>query len=625
MLIPLRVLIVEDSADDAELVIRELRRGGYEPEWRRVDTAAGLAAALRDERWDVITCDWVMPQLSAPAALQCIRESAVDLPVIIVSGQLDEEVAVTAMKAGAADWVHKRRLARLVPAIARELADARARRERQRVEEAAHASHERYRDLVETVNDVIFECDAEGRITYLSPAIETLSDYRAEDLLGRVFTTIVHPEDLEAVLGSWQRTLRDVREPTEFRVLDKGGEVRWVRTFSRPIFSNGVLVALRGVLTNVTERKHAEEVYRAVFDNSLQGLEVWQDGRLMLANPALSEITGYSFEELAAFPPLEAIRCVVHPDDRAAVEAKTQRWLSGASVGPRTEFQIVRKDGAVRRVLTGNTNFSYRGRPANLVAWVDITDRWRAEAALRSLNFELEARVVERTAQLQGTAHELEAFSYSVSHDLRAPLRAIDGFTHAVLEDCDGRLPPAAVDHLRRVRRATQRMGELIDQLLVLSRVMRGDLRRERVDLSVLAREVAAELLGAEPERRVALSIADGLVTSGDTALLRAVLTNLLGNAWKFTRPRPHAHIELGCRNDPGGPAYYVRDDGVGFENEYADKLFRAFQRLHAPGEFEGSGIGLATVQRIVQRHGGRVWAEGAVGEGATFYFTLGA
>jgi light-regulated signal transduction histidine kinase (bacteriophytochrome) len=154
---------------------------------------------------------------------------------------------------------------------------------------------------------------------------------------------------------------------------------------------------------------------------------------------------------------------------------------------------------------------------------------------------------------------------------------------------------------------------------------MRGELRRERVDLSVLAREVAAELTGAEPERHIAVTIADGLVTSGDAALLRAVLSNLLGNAWKFTRPRPQAHIELGCQYDDAGPAYYVRDDGVGFEKEYADKLFRAFQRLHAPGEFEGSGIGLATVQRIIQRHGGRVWAEGAVGEGATFYFTLGA
>src|SRR5262249_5998680 len=161
-----------------------------------------------------------------------------------------------------------------------------------------------------------------------------------------------------------------------------------------------------------------------------------------------------------------------------------------------------------------------------------------------------------------------------------------------------------AVDHLRRVRRATQRMGELIDQLLVLSRVMRGELRRERVDLSLLAREVTLELTSAEPERRVAVTIADGLVTSGDAALLGAVLTNLLGNAWKFTRPRPQAHIELGCRDDAGVPAYYVRDDGVGFEMEYADKLFRAFQRLHAPGEFEGSGIGLATVQRIIQRHG---------------------
>jgi PAS domain S-box-containing protein len=624
MPIALRVLLIEDSEDDAELVLRELRAGGYEPTWRRVDTIAGLRVALREQPWDVITCDYVLPRLTALDALRCIRELPVDLPVIIVSGRVDEEVAVTAMKAGAHDYVSKRRLARLVPAIERELADMEARVARRQAEEAARASRERYRELVETVNDVIFELDAEGRITFLSPAIESFSHYRAAELLGRQFTTLIHPDDLAAVLASLQRTLQNAREPAEFRVVDKTGELRWVRTFSRPIFADGRFAALRGVLTDITARKEAEAVYRAVFEHSLQGLEVWQDGQLVLGNPALSELTGYGIDELKAMPPLESIGHLIHPDDRAAVGDATRRWLAGGGTGPRTEFRIVRKDGSVRRVMTGNNNFLYRGRPATLVAWVDITDRWRAETALRQLNSELEARVVERTAQLQGTAQELEAFSYSVSHDLRAPLRAIDGFTQAVIEDAGGQLPAVCSEHLRRVRRATQRMGELIDQLLVLSRVMRGELRRQRVDLSALARDVAAELTRNEPQRRVALAVAEGLVTSGDAALLRAVLANLLGNAWKFTRPRAQPCIELGCRNVDRAPAYYVRDNGVGFDMEYATKLFRPFQRLHEPDEFDGSGIGLATVQRIVQRHGGKVWAEGAVGQGATFFFTLG-
>jgi PAS domain S-box-containing protein len=624
MLSPLRVLLVEDSEDDVELVIEELRGGGYEPEWRRVDSIAELREALREQAWDVVTCAYVLRRLTVLQALQCIHELTADLPVIIISGRVDEEVAVTAMKAGAHDYVSKHRLARLVPAIARELADAEARYARRRAEAAERTSNERYRELVETVNDVIFELDDEGHITYLSPAIETLSHYRADELLGRQFTTLIHPDDLEPVLASLQRTLQNALEPAEFRVLDKNGAVVWVRTFSRPIFVDGHFSALRGVLTDISARKDAEEVYRAVFEHSLQGLEVWQDGELVLVNPALSELTGYGVDEMKSIPPLESVDRIIHPDDRGAIADATQRWLAGGGTGPRSEFRIVRKDGSVRRVMTGNTNFLYRGRPATLVAWVDITDRWRAETALRQLNSELEARVAERTAQLQGTAQELEAFSYSVSHDLRAPLRAIDGFTHAVLEDAGEQLPAGCVEHLQRVRRATQRMGELIDQMLVLSRVMRGELRRQRVDLGALARDVAAELMRGEPQRRVELAVADGLVASGDAALLRAVMANLLGNAWKFTRPRAKPMVEIGSHKADAGRAYYVRDNGVGFDMDYAAKLFRPFQRLHEPGEFDGSGIGLATVQRIIQRHGGRVWAEGAVDKGATFFFTLG-
>lgn len=235
----------------------------------------------------------------------------------------------------------------------------------------------------------------------------------------------------------------------------------------------------------------------------------------------------------------------------------------------------------------------------------------------------LEARVVERTAQLEAANAELEAFSYSVSHDLRTPLRSIDGFSQALIEDAADRLDAKEKGYLQRVRAAAQRMGELIDDLLELSRVARAELRRERISLSEIGHAVAADLKRSTPERTVDLHIQDGLIVEGDGRLVRIVIENLLGNAWKFTRNVTPARIELGVEHDAGKSAYFVRDNGAGFDMTYMDKLFRPFQRLHGETEFPGTGIGLATVHRIIDRHGGRAWAKGAVGAGATVYFTL--
>ena len=238
-----------------------------------------------------------------------------------------------------------------------------------------------------------------------------------------------------------------------------------------------------------------------------------------------------------------------------------------------------------------------------------------------------EAELSQRAVALEAANRELEAFSYSVSHDLRSPLRSIDGFSQALLEDYGNRLDDAGKDYLRRVRAASQRMAQLIDDLLQLSRLTRKEMIVAEVDLSGMARGIAANLRTADPQRAVEFCIADGLVVKGDGQLLEVMLENLLGNAWKFTGKQAHARIEFARTRSEGQEAYqetfYVRDNGAGFDMDYADKLFGAFQRLHAAAEFEGTGIGLANVQRIITRHGGQVWAEGQVGQGATFYFTL--
>jgi light-regulated signal transduction histidine kinase (bacteriophytochrome) len=247
-----------------------------------------------------------------------------------------------------------------------------------------------------------------------------------------------------------------------------------------------------------------------------------------------------------------------------------------------------------------------------------VRSRTLAERASKDLE--------ETNRVLEGANNELEAFSYSVSHDLRAPLRTIDGFSRILLEDYADRLDEEGEDYLGRVRAASKHMDTLIEDLLDLSRVSRGPLRREVIDLSAMARGIARKLEGSQPERRVRFVAEEGVVAFGDANLLAVALENLLGNAFKFTQKEDEATIEFGAvPQRGGGVAYYVRDDGAGFDPTYADKLFGAFQRLHGADEFEGTGIGLATVARIVHRHGGRVWAEGEVGEGAAFYFTLGS
>ncbi len=233
--------------------------------------------------------------------------------------------------------------------------------------------------------------------------------------------------------------------------------------------------------------------------------------------------------------------------------------------------------------------------------------------------------MARQNAELVAANKELDTFCYSVSHDLRTPLRAIDGFSLALLEDCQDKLEPEEKAHLHQVRAATKRMAQLIDDMLTLSRTVRREIVLQRVDLSQLAREIAGQLQGSTPERQATFAIAPGLIAKGDPNLLRIVLENLLGNAWKFTAREAEARIEVGMSSQDGERVYFVRDNGVGFEMEYANKLFNAFQRLHDTREFPGTGVGLATVQRIVHRLGGRVWAEAAVGKGATFYLFLEA
>jgi PAS domain S-box-containing protein len=289
------------------------------------------------------------------------------------------------------------------------------------------------------------------------------------------------------------------------------------------------------------------------------------------------------------------------------------------------EAIMLKKDGSPFPVeITSKLILNPKGFPIGLQGTTrDITDRKNTETQIVTLNKELEKRVRERTIELEAVNKELESFAYSISHDFRAPLRALDGFSASLQTKYDEHLDDEGRHYLDRIRNAAIYMSNLVDDLLDLSRITRKEFKKQQVDLSKLAAEIFAALQESEPQRQTTIKITPDLQVRGDAALLQSALQNLLENAWKFSSKEVQAEIEVGRTTVEGEAVFFIRDNGAGFNMAYADKLFGAFQRLHKVGEFPGTGIGLATVQRIVNRHGGRIWAESEVGKGATFYFTL--
>ncbi len=440
-----------------------------------------------------------------------------------------------------------------------------------------------------------------------------------------LFLGCVHPDDRDMIDRAWAAALQGAPYDIEHRIV-VDGETRWVHELAELVFdADGRAVSGTGTVHDITERKQTEQQLRlaaTVFEHSLEGVTITDgDGNILSVNRAFSEITGYGPEEVVGRNP-RLLQSGRHEPEfyRAMWEAIRQKGYWRGEVWNR------RKNGEIYPELLGICAVADdHGSPAHYIGvFTDISDLKRSEAAMRQFNAELERRVDERTAALTASNKELEAFSYSVSHDLRAPLRAIDGFAHILAEDYADRIDEAAQGHLARIRAASQRMALVIDDMLELARIARMEPQREDVDLSALA-TVVCEELPEDAGRRIEFVIASGVHASADRRLMHIVLQNLLHNAWKFTGCTEAARIEFGEAAVAGERAFFVRDNGAGFDPAYSNKLFGAFQRLHRPDEFAGTGIGLATVQRIVQRHGGRTWAEGAVGKGAMFWFTLPA
>lgn len=395
-----------------------------------------------------------------------------------------------------------------------------------------------------------------------------------------------------------------------------GVHTREKRSFSRD--ETNFLQAVANVLGEGVRRQRAEEAlleseqrYRSIFDTAAVGVaRVGNDGYFLEVNKCLCQELGYSREELLS----RTFRDITDDIDLEEIVGVAQRMMRGEIDHHRMEKRYVHKDGSKFWAhLTLSTEKNAEGEHLYFTAIIkNIDARKEAEIALK-----------KHAERLSEANRELELFNYSISHDLRTPLRGIDGFSKVLLEDYGERLDDAGRRHMQRVRAGAQRIGDLIDALLALSRLTRSDIRHEDVDLSEFARSIAEELKDRQPERYFIILVEDGVRASGDPRLLWVALENLLENAWKFTRDQEQARIEFGVREVNGKDAYFVQDNGIGFDMRYADRLFGAFQRLHPEDRFEGLGMGLVTVQRVIHRHGGKVWTEAEVGKGAAFYFTL--
>ncbi|HVF02923.1 MAG TPA: PAS domain S-box protein [Rubrobacteraceae bacterium] len=484
--------------------------------------------------------------------------------------------------------------------------------------------------LFESVRDAVIVAEADtGRIVLWNPAATEVFGYTPTEALDLRVESLVpaqlrarHRVGMSRYLITGHGPYIDSHTPLDLPALHKTGkEIRVELSLSSitPVYnskSEGRFVL--AVVRDVTERKRAEEALReseewfsALIRNALDLVMVTEaDGTIRYISPSSKRMLGYQPEEMVGTNTAD----YTHHDDLEKAFDEFAKVLSQSGVHPvMVETRVRHKDGSWRWLEGIANNLlelpSVRGLVFN---HRDVTDRKQAQIEL-----------TQRAAELAIANAELERFAHSISHDLRAPLRSITRFSQVLMEDHANQLDEEGKDFLDRISVAGLRITQMINDLLELSRVMRAEMRREAVDLSSLAEDIAEGLKLGNRERQVEFVIVRDLVVQGDRRLLRLVLENLLDNAWKFTAKQPRARIEFGVAEREGVPVYFVRDDGVGFDMAYADKLFRVFERLHRVDEFGGTGIGLAMVARIVRRHGGKVWGEGEVGYGATFCFTL--
>jgi PAS domain S-box-containing protein len=486
--------------------------------------------------------------------------------------------------------------------------------------------------IVDSSDDAIIGKDLESKVVSWNAGAERMFGYTAAEMLGQPITRLQSPDRPEEEARILEEVKRGgIRHYETVRLCKEGQPVEVSLTVSPIKNARGDIIGISSIARDITERKRAEREVQenrprlsGVIGSAMDAIISVDAGqRITIFNEAAEKMFHCPAREALGQPLDRFIPARFREAHRGHVAEFGRTGATSRAMGHLHPLAGLRADGEEFPIEASISHTEVGGQQMYTVILRDITERKRAEEQILRLNAELEQRVEERTAELSAANKELESFTYSVAHDLRAPLRHIDAFSKILEEDCAAELPPQAAHYLQNIRKSTGKMSLLVDDLLNLARIGRQELRRQPTPLSGLVDEVVADLQNETAGRTLEWRIEPLPAVECDPGLMKQVFANLLSNAVKYTRPRPVAVIEVGCRKMNGDSAVFVRDNGVGFNMKYVDKLFGVFQRFHLAEEFEGTGVGLATVDRIVRKHGGHIWAEAAVDMGATFYFTV--